>query len=443
MTTKIIWIILIGSLCVGLTAIQPLNMYISTTRFLDDDKNTVLFIDYQIPYRNISFVAKQSAFFADVAILLEVVHRDSVIGSYDYLDSIGLSNKHDTTSPTKSHLNRIKLLLDEDDYLLRFTAVDMNTDKVFRQVFEPKLLNHEPLVSDIELVSLVRTDTTRYLEKFHRSGILFQPEPSQIFSKDDADHFYLYFEIYETSNTGKDLYNIDLRISQGDSTFVSKNFDYLPNRSSEGISLKVPIDDLKQGLYYGDLIVTYDQFRERRNFKFAISESRETFVFLFPDEEEEFQLIRYFLSSGQVSDWRIMTPQAKRRFISQFWSNLALATNQTVDQALNMIRERVDHSNRFFTHFHPGWTTDMGRIFIRNGAPDEIEKGQTSDETRYVRKDYQIWRYTLRRKAVYLFVDIHMSGNYRLMYVSNDEMEFSNPDWKRFLGEDFDEAKLR
>ena len=84
----------------------------------------------------------------------------------------------------------------------------------------------------------------------------------------------------------------------------------------------------------------------------------------------------------------------------------------------------------------------MGRIHIRQGKPDEIEKGTSSDEARFVRKDYQIWKYQGRNKAVYLFLDIQMNGNYRLIYVEGDQQESSNPDYLYYLGDDFDTSKL-
>ncbi len=430
----------------GILGVMPataLNMYLSTYRYLDRGKNTILLMDYQIPYRSVTFVAKNSAFFAEVAIRLEVIQQDSIIATHDFQDNIGLSSKHDVTSQTKSYLNRIKLLIDQDDYKLRFTAIDTNTNRVYSRELNPRILSPASLLSDVELISVIRADSSRYLEKFRRNGLLFQTEPSQLFDKDSADAMYIYFEIYETANPGIDLYNINLGVSRSGSVVVSKTIDYYLERGQEGLSMSIPLIDLKPGLYNGILDVSYDKLTERRTFSFTVRERTEQVVFLFADEDQEYRLIRYFSAGSQVSDWRNMTPSAKRKFITLFWHNLASTTNQTVDQVLQMIKERVDHSNRFFTHFDPGWTTDMGRIYIRNGAADEIEKGQTSDETRYVRKDYQIWKYTLRRKAVYLFVDIQMNGNYRLMYVSNDDMEFSNPDWRRYLGEDFDESMLR
>ena len=57
-------------------------------------------------------------------------------------------------------------------------------------------------------------------------------------------------------------------------------------------------------------------------------------------------------------------------------------------------------------------------------------------------KDYQIWKYRGKVRAVYVFVDVQMNGNYQLIYVRGDEMESSRPDFRRYLGDDFDLSKL-
>jgi hypothetical protein len=109
---------------------------------------------------------------------------------------------------------------------------------------------------------------------------------------------------------------------------------------------------------------------------------------------------------------------------------------------MSLVQERVDYSNRVFGHLKAGWTSDMGRIYIRNGAPDEIDRDTSSDQSRFVRKDYQIWKYSSGNKPVYMFIDIQMNGNFRLIYADDDDLETSNPDWLRYVGTDFDESKL-
>jgi len=137
-----------------------------------------------------------------------------------------------------------------------------------------------------------------------------------------------------------------------------------------------------------------------------------------------------------------MSKEAKRRYITNFWTEMAATRNQSIEAVLKTYNDRLNYCNARFSHFEKGWKSDMGRIYLRNGPPSDIETDTSSDETRFVRKDYQIWKYYGAFKAVYVFVDIPMNGNYKLIYSKNDEQESTFPDWRKYLGTDFDESRL-
>jgi len=173
-----------------------------------------------------------------------------------------------------------------------------------------------------------------------------------------------------------------------------------------------------------------------------VIEEKEEEFFLFANPDDEFELMRIFMGNRISADWKDLSQDSKKRYITQFWRNMASNTNRSIQSIMDLVQERIDYSNKHFGHFKKGWTSDMGRIYIRNGAPDDIQRETSSDESRFVRKDYQIWKYSTGNKPVYLFIDIQMNGNYKLIYVVNDDMESSNPDWMRYVGYDFDTSKL-
>ena len=107
-----------------------------------------------------------------------------------------------------------------------------------------------------------------------------------------------------------------------------------------------------------------------------------------------------------------------------------------------LIKERKEYSDRNFSHHDPGWTSDRGRIYLRNGKPDEVLKEKTGFYTKYATKDYEIWKYRSGMSYTYIFIDLLTSGNYKLIYSENDDRETSVPDWKNYLDKDFDETLL-
>ena len=70
----------------------------------------------------------------------------------------------------------------------------------------------------------------------------------------------------------------------------------------------------------------------------------------------------------------------------------------------------MNYANEHFSGLAmDGWLTDRGRIFIKFGPPDDIERHPFELETR----PYEIWRYYSLRK-VFLFQDYTGFGDYRL-----------------------------
>lgn len=433
-------LLLLATAC-GLAAQNRLNMFIESNRFLDGAGNTVMHIDYQVPYRNLMFLAHKGGYFAELKINVSMTRDDSLVVVRDLTDNVGISNKDDAVSD-KTYLNRLSFLLDSQVRKLIFTALDVNSQRSFSWEFEASPLTGQDIFSDIQLCSEVLADSSSYLRSFHRGAILYKTEPSLIFDKTMVPEVFLYLEIYPASELIGQSQLLTLYLEK-DSLMVRDDYiDFTPGSATEGITLKIPLEDLKPGKYIGNLAMQLGEAYLEREFEFFVTESVEQQYAILTDPEEEIVLLRYFSGNQVPSDWARYDDSVKQRYISSIWKRMASTGRIRPEDLLSSVRERVDYANRNFKYFKDGWKTDMGRIYIRNGKPDEVEKDTTMDDTRYVRKDYQIWKYRGRLNAVYAFVDMQMNGNYQLVYVNNDDMERSNPDYLRYLGDDFDTSKL-
>ena len=420
---------------------DKLNMFIDYNRFLDKNKNTILLLDYQIPYENLAFLATNNGYFAELNVKVKITEADSIFLEHEINDIIGVKNKADTGNRKKSYLNRLSFTLHKPLYTIQFSALDINSQKNFFYEFQIETLPPSSLLSDIELNSEVKPDTSQYLVKFKRNNVLYRSEPSILFNKSINDYIYLYLEIYNWNSTSESCL-LNLSLEKDSLVVMDEYIDFQPGPGSESINLKIPLKDLNPGFYNGTIVLQSAERTEERNIEFAVIEEKEEEFFLFANPDEEYELMRIFLGNKIPSDWGKMNQDTKRRYITQFWRDMAFSTNRSVQSIMDLVQKRIDYANRNFSHFKQGWTSDMGRIYIRNGPPDDIQRDTSSDESRFVRKDYQIWKYVSGKKPVYMFIDIQMNGNYRLIYVENDDLEASNPDWMRYVGSDFDTSKL-
>jgi GWxTD domain-containing protein len=124
---------------------------------------------------------------------------------------------------------------------------------------------------------------------------------------------------------------------------------------------------------------------------------------------------------------RLKTDEERQQFVEQFW----LRRDPTPDTEENEYKEehyrRIAYSNDHYASGIPGWKTDRGMIYIKYGAPDEIDShpsggsyqrpieeggGETSTYP------FEDWRYRyvegVGTNVIIEFVDASMSGEYKI-----------------------------
>lgn len=165
--------------------------------------------------------------------------------------------------------------------------------------------------------------------------------------------------------------------------------------------------------------------------------------FVFDDIEDEFRLLRYFLTENQRQYAQSLQDSLLINYINLFWDVNDPNPISEDNEFQELVRERVEHANRYYSHFTPGWKTDRGRIYIKYGKPYNIVKQTTGFGSRYTQKDYEIWQYRITGYMTFIFFDMQGHGDYRLIHSVNDDSETSYPQWRSYLGREFDEHLLR
>jgi GWxTD domain-containing protein len=149
------------------------------------------------------------------------------------------------------------------------------------------------------------------------------------------------------------------------------------------------------------------------------------------DAKEPLMLIA---ASGELSKYtKELSLRAKRKFLTEFWQR----HDQTPETPANESRQRfydaVAYADKKYGEKGrasvPGWKTDRGRIYVRNGAPDETLERRS--EGRAV--PYEVWHYTRGKNRYYIFADRSSGlGVYQLIF-SNDVKENTLPNWREIL----------
>jgi len=432
-----------------LFAADQLTVLHEVNRFLDADGNTVYHFNYKIPNNELTFVQSDDGYLATVDVTISTVDEEGeekVINEFSHY--IGVRDINTARSRTHYYLDKISLALSKADFDFIIEFKDRASEDIYRWVEKLENLEKKALVSDLEFSHrILRSELRPGLEKFQRGEVQFYVDPAHIYQRSINDTIFLYYEIQNLYPAGDEFSYVQENIRIYNEDYSSTISNTLRGTSTifDRI-IKIPADTLSTGYYSIDVevtdLVSYEEAKTTDYF--VVSDRVEISQRLFPNIDDEYRLLRYFLPSSHFRNWESMSDTARRGFIDRFWS-INDPNPQTVENDfLQAIRERVSIANQRYTHFAEGWQTDRGRIYVRNGEPSEIESDtvDTGIDAKLLRREYQIWRYRDINR-VYLFLDMQGNGNYRLVFSRNDDMEQNTHDWERLMGEEFDMNKLQ
>lgn len=164
-------------------------------------------------------------------------------------------------------------------------------------------------------------------------------------------------------------------------------------------------------LFIGDYLFEVERVegksRWRTSRSFEVEESG-------PPRGKEFELmleaLSYIADAAEIDAMRAAGPEGQADAWQRFWDRRDPSPETDVNENLIEFYRRLRHATRHFQGIGPGWRSDMGRIYIRYGPPDQIESQPGSAtmpalETWYYHQPY-------RR---FLFADREGFGRYTLL----------------------------
>ncbi len=418
---------------------EKITVFVDENRFLNKQQNTILDINYQIGYQEMTFVKTDDGFISKLNVALKIKNDKKVVFEEDYDKEILLKEKSLTVSD-RSFYDRISLTLGKKNYFLELIFLDVFSGRqdLWKHQFEK--LPENSLLSDLEFSVGLHKASEKEKTIFRRGDIVYDINPDHIFRKPDDD-LVIYYEI---QNIAQDSTSIQqkIEIMNKESTIFFEEKEIFINASKSARFETIDLTDFPAGysqikFFVKDLQTGEIEVREDY---FSLMEKREKRIFIFDDVEKEIELIKYFLQTSQKKVLQDLSEDGKKNFAQRFWISNDLGDSKNSFQEL--ILDRLEYANEQFSSFKKGWKTDRGRIYIKHGAPDDIIKGESGSYTKFTKKDYQIWKYRSHYNATYIFLDVRADRNYKIIYAENDDVEISHPNWREYMGKDFDEGLL-
>jgi len=135
-----------------------------------------------------------------------------------------------------------------------------------------------------------------------------------------------------------------------------------------------------------------------------------------------FDEIRYVATDKELGEFVELKPGERAKWVQDFWKR----RDPTPDTPINEYKlehyKRLRYAQKKFQWGRkPGWKTDRGKVFIKYGSPNDVELKPMGDVALmggWYSKPFEKWSYDyipyVGTDIQFLFVDLHMTGDYEL-----------------------------
>lgn len=121
-------------------------------------------------------------------------------------------------------------------------------------------------------------------------------------------------------------------------------------------------------------------------------------------------LIGYIAGAEELVQLESTPNDSLPGFWSRFWQKRDPTPGTLRNESRDEFLRRVEYADTHFNVLEAGWNSDMGRIYIRFGPPDQIDRAPMGTTS----QNQEIWHYLIRNLR-FVFVDTEGFGRFRLV----------------------------
>ena len=365
---------------------------------------------YAIPYDQLRFLSREGGYLASIYVTAVCLDPKGGQKAGEVWDRQVFLGQYETTKlRTSFFVDSLSFAVEPGKYTLRVEVRDRHSQRKGLKLTEVEVrdMKAEGLgVSDLHF--LILSEST------------YVPHPARTY--DGRSPLLVSYEVYRLSPIRTAL-NREWRVedAKGRAVLQGRGLIQAPEEVNHD-TLKVPLDSLRAGEHI--LVVSIEEKSSNKR-----REARGRFSFQPPPflSEESYLLmvdqLEYIGKALELLRLREAKPEEREERWEEFWK----ARDPSPGTERNEVREeylrRVEYANKHFSSFREGWRTDMGRVYIIYGSPDDTERHPFDLDS----PPYEIWYY-YGEGLKFIFLDEHGLGDYEL--VSPRGASFGQPKFK-------------
>jgi len=357
-------------------------------------------------YDDLTFIKNASGqYLSEYDLILGVyTANDEMVASRTMNKVVPAENFSETNKRDRTTVERTTFDLPAGDYSMFMKVLDINTNKSAQRkvAFKVGALTGKMLeISDLLFLKSVSVDSSGQITSWIPSvGNNFDVRRGV---------FYLYFDAFISDTTEPVHINYKFSTENGKTDFDTTLVRFADTNRTWFL-FPVRQGMLRHNRYLIDVTLSQKSgslsAKKSNRVSFFWSEVPGTI----DDIDVALEQMVYIAPMDSIKRYTKSSLEEKQKFFVRFWKERDPDPETGKNELKNEYYRRVNYANsNFSTYSQGGWLSDQGRILIKFGMPDDIERHPFEIDT----NPYVIWRYYSLRKT-FLFEDRTGFGDFRL-----------------------------
>lgn len=420
--------------------------------FRAEEEMLLLEIYFLVSRSEFKFVQEEETFASRHAIEVEIL-RDDILVVKDAWERVDRTEDVEAVGSSQLLPDYSAFVLSAGTYDMRVKITDLNTkivgvkqERIVLQSYQ----NDELVLSDVQFATAIKsTENSGIFTKYGKDII---PNAASTYGN-ELPILYLYCEIYNLKSEGgfKDTeYQVEYMVTDlngeeiiklpskvlvkpGQSSIEMGGIDVI-SLKSRGYNFRIRVTDLatnevatrsKKFFVYrpGDVQVLAEGAASGELFGNGGYLEALYAEMTLKELDDEWEKLKILANKQERNLYKKSVESGKRKVILDYWKAREGIVSR--DDYL----ERAAFAKRRWSGLRDGWKTDRGRVILKYGKPDEIDRNSNNVDLR----PFEIWRYfDIEGGIEFVFVDIQGFSDYELVH-SSARSELQDYNWQRWV----------
>ncbi|MBN2425957.1 MAG: GWxTD domain-containing protein [Calditrichaceae bacterium] len=383
---------------------KPYFEFMVHRQYADDFLNNNIITMTTFLYDDLTFIKSDtSGYDAELELILAVYdENETAVTSRIINKNINVKSFDETNSRDEKVLVTSQFTIPAGDYTVLARATDLNSRESIQRKTKISISDYsqnEIGISGIVFLQEVEIDSTGKLT-------YYEPTIGNNFTV-RSGYFYIYFDLFVQEPPKEISITYEMR-NDKIGVEIDTTIKLLITDKVTPHIFKIEKNKLTRNSYNLNIKVADGKYKANADHKFSFFWSEVPGSV--DDIDNALMQMIYILNADSLSAYQDSSLEAKQQFFKRFWKDRDPNPSTSVNELKDEYFKRVNYANKNFTAFgQDGWRTDRGRILIKFGFPDDVERHPFEMGSR----PYEIWRYYTERK-VFVFEDRTGFGDYRL-----------------------------